>query len=366
MLENFLFGWVLYDIICIISFIVIIKNTRFSKNQINSGVLISCLIFFLLGTFGNAITADYPSYEEIIKLVRSTKDPFTHIEPFWISFIRVFGNSYLEYRTVLFFSSFVLFGMITCNLKDINQLLFISLFIIISIYNQIGLRAILFLMIYTLSLVYWSKKKFIASLILLTLSYFLHKVGPLGILTFFFSLFPLKKKRIRLTIIILTTFAIIINAILSSDLSFISEYMIAEDIGGVYYLVNEQSISETGNIIWLIIDIVTHSTVLLLSIIILILLWKYYSNFSSLQRVQYNLLFWTTAISFSIILTGLPDRTVAYRCAAIGEISLCYCWAILPIENNKLYRKYKPILLCMLLLLFLFRNIYIRGILNRI
>lgn len=367
MLESFCFGWVTYDILALLSIYIISSAKTVKANQKVYFFCLACISYIILGVLGNAITPDFPSYDEAIKTIHSTTDPRIHFETFWIYFIKIFGKTYLEYRIALFIISFTLFFIILNKLRGTNKVLFVSFFTVISLYDQIGLRSILFLMTYSISFIFLSEKRYSESIVFLVMSFFLHKVGQFAVVIFLLCLLKIYSKyTILLILTSLCAIAMLINTLIHSELGVIINLMQDQQISGSAYLNHEDSVSEHGNIIWKILEIFTQGVKYILSVVVLLGLWKNRFSFNRLQKYMYNLLFWSTAVSIAILLTGIPDRAIAYRCASVGQIALCYCWSSYSLIDFDNYKKRRPVLILLLLIFLLTQNIFIRGLLNRV
>lgn len=367
MIGNFIFGWILFFFLGISSIVLIEGNYDTKGTNRSIFIVLSCIIFFILGLFGNSITPDYPSYENAIKIVKSTQNPSIHLEPFWINFIKITGCNYFKYRLVLYLLIFLSFAIILFKLKNVNIVIFVSLYILILLISHIGLRATLFLMLFTLSLISLSQKRYILSIIILFISIPIHKVAYIAIPILICCIIPLKNNKIiTLLGISILGIGVILHVLVFSNLSELIDYMWKNNISGSSYIGNEDSISDRGNIIWSIIYIVSITGVYFLKLLILFVLYKSRIHFNGVNSIMYKIVLWSTLFSFSILLIGLPDNTIAYRCSTIGDIPLCYLWSNFPKINISKYQKYKIYLLTTVIILFITQNIYIRGLMNRI
>lgn len=368
MLSNFIFGWFLFLSLGIVFILCINGDIHFKKSQSKLSINLFCLLFIILGVFGNAITPDYPIYESSVRLIRATRYPQTHLEEFWVYFIRNFGETYFQYRIALFTCVFGILCIILHRVrKRINTDIFLSIFGLTLLYNSIGLRASLFLMMFTLGIVFLSSKKYIIAFIILFFSCFVHKVAYFAIPILILSIIPLNNGRI---IIIYATslivFGLIIRGVIFSNISLIMDIMLDNGVPGGSYLEYDKSISEVGNKLWLLIDYVMTGCIFLLKLAILKLIFLSKKEFNPLDKLMFHILFWSTFIAISILSIGLPDRTIAYRCGTIGDLPMCYLWGLLPNINYCKYKKNRKYLLFIIIVMFLFQNIYIRGIFNRV
>lgn len=165
---------------------------------------------------------------------------------------------------------------------------------------------------------------------------------------------------------ILIALGIIIRGVILSKISLIMDIMLENGVPGGIYLEQEESISEIGSKIWLLIDYGMTGGIILLKLMVLKFIFFSRKEFNLLDKLMFNTLFWSTFISISILLMGLPDRTIAYRCGSIGHIPMCYMWGLLSNINYNKYLENRKYLLFIVVVLFLLQNVYIRGIYNRI
>ena len=348
---SYFFGFISYNITALVSFIAVNYGIKIKNNQHRIFAMICCLIYFVIATIGNVMTNDYFPYKEIISVIHSTRNPFLHIEPFWISVIKYFDLSHCQYVFFLESISFALFYIMLRQLKPKNIILFVSLWTFFLFVHVIGGRAILFYMTFLLGLTLFVNKKYVIGLILLVLSFFFHKTAYIGIPLFILSLFSLSKNGLRLIFLSSLTISLVLRATVMNNVGLIYEFISGAGIQGSIYITYEENINATGMAIWSILPLMLYMIWIGFSIYTLYRLLPYLNVMTSLQVKFYYLAFWGMTVSIAVRLLNLPDPTISVRVLTIIMTPIIYLYTILREYMPPLKYEHKLLLLMLLILL---------------
>lgn len=358
---NFYLGWILYNTIFGILMLMLSKHVM--KSQKNYFIGFFMCAFSVLAIFGNAITPDHLAYRGMVAEIASTKDPFVHVEEFYIWLIHHIGNKFFLYQICVYIPVFVsIYWIFTHGCHLDNVILFLFTFTVIGVYSIIKGRSDLFTVIYLVGIVLLTKKRVIFGCILLFLSFFLHKVSfiALPLIPLFFLPWKWNKKRMLVACFLFIFIVSIGRYLIETNLSEIFQTL--NFVQGVDYLVKEESINDGGSLWWQIIARYQVCVRFLLSFWVLYHLREFCSMpIGSLGRTMYYLLFWITVLSLFIYGINLPDKTIAGRTFNIGIIPLCYFISLLP-HRMSINRIQKVCFFLLCLLYQLFNNAYIVGV----
>ena len=361
--EGFYFGWILYNLLCLVLMMTLMSSKQIVPNQKNI-FLGGCIGgFLILAIWGNAISPDSLNYRQLVSDISSTKDPFTHIETFYIQLIHFIGDNFYLYQLCVYIPIFTLmYAFLTKGVHLQNPILFLSLFAVLVLYDSIVGRSYLFAVVYLIAVTLLAKKKTLLGGICLLLSCFLHKVAFLVVPLTFLYFIPWKLNRRNLIILsfLLLLGIIISRQILTNYLSDVQQTF--NSVQGIDYLNKTEGANAGGSIWWQFIYSYRKSIKFLLAFWVLYHLRKIaYTPKLSVNRVMYFLLFWITILSFFFSCLGLPDQTISGRILNIGLIPLCYLFSLTPnfVHIKKTYK------ICFFLICFIymiFNNAYIVGV----
>lgn len=326
LISNFYFGWFLYNIICVSLLMVMFKriNDRDYTMLLNVYTVL-CIIFAL---FGNSISPDFTSYRDIVKEVAATKEPFTHIESVYISIIHEIGNNLWLFQCCIFIPQFLLIWLIfTKYVKLRNSLLFIAFFSIVCLFSTIVGRYYLFISFFLLGCILVAKNKKIIGILLIIISFFLHKAAILAIPIAMLSFFKLHLTYRRAIVFFTLYFVVIIvcRHLLQNSLDEL--YLGLGNLEGKDYIMKKEGINAGGSLWWQFIYLFQNFVKYTLSISCLYYLRQEYIKYDRVDMLMYNLILWTVLISGFFYLIGLPDNTIAGRILGIGLIPSCYLFS---------------------------------------
>lgn len=358
---NFYFGWILYNGICIVLMLMLSK--RIAKSQRNNFLGIFICAFSALAIWGNAITPDNLVYREMVEEIASTKDPFVHVEEFYIELIHHIGNHFYLYQCCIYLPIFLgIYWLFTrgCRLVDVN--LFLFSFAVMGVYSIIKGRSDLFTVFYLVGIVLLAKKRIILGCICLFFSFFLHKVSfiALPLVPLFFFPWRWSKKRVFAAGLLFICIVSVGRSLIDNNLSDIFQTL--DFVQGIGYLAKEEGINDGGSMWWQIIARYQTGSRFLLSF------WALYHlrEFcllprGSVNRILYMLLLYITVVSLFFYGLDLPDKTIAGRTFNIGIIPLCYLISILP-QYMRITRMQKVSFFFICVLYLVFNNAYIMGV----
>lgn len=358
---NFYFGWILYNGICLVLMLMLSK--QIVKSQRDCFLRIFICAFSLLAIFGNAITPDHLAYREMVSEIASTKDPFVHIEDFYIWLIHHIGDNFFLYQCCVYLPVFLgLYWIFTRGCRLENVILFLFTFAVMGVYSIIKGRSDLFTVIYLVGIVLLVKKRIILGCACLFFSFFLHKVSfiVLPLTPLFFFPWKWNRKRLIIASFLFICIVSIGRYLIENNLSDIFQTL--DFVQGVGYLAKEESINEDGSLWWQIIARYQVGGRFLLSFWVLYHLRGFCSmTIGSFGRTMYYLLFWITMLSLFFYGLNLPDKTIAGRTFNIGIIPLCYLISVLP-HHMSINRMQKICFFFICFFYLLFNNAYIIGV----
>lgn len=356
----FYYSWFLYDLIYLIHLILAYKSIN--NEQKNIFICISLLSFCLLAIFGNSITPDYVNYKELVEEISSTKDPFVHVEAFYIWLIHLIGNHFYIYNFCIFAPLFFCIYLIAKFAKLENPTLFLTVFVVTNLYSSIAGRFFLFLAVYTLSFTLLARKHFISAIFLLSILFLLHKMAYIALPLCLLYFFPLKLNWKSLLIggCLFLFLVIMGRKILENGLNDVIELL--DGVSGVNYLTKEEGANAGGSLWWQIIYHYQRCVGFLFTFIALYQLRHFlaYPVFS-ISRMMYAIVFWSSLTALVLYCIDLPDTTIADRTFSIGSIPLCYLFSQLP-NYICIKRKHKIYFFLLSLFYLIFNNAYIVGV----
>lgn len=363
MAENFYFGWLIYNVICITLLLNIGRKTK--KTQFQLITIIYVGLGFILAVFGNSISPDFIEYKKIITEVAATKEPFTHIEDSYIYLIHKIGNSFLLYRVIIYALQFVfLYFIIDLSINRSRYILsFLTLFSIICLYDCIGGRAYLCYTCVLLGIIVFRCVSKILGIILLVCGIYLHKMGfILSPLLLAVSYIPVhfNRKRLYIYLIIISLITIILRYIIQTRFGELLEQVGSINSDGAQYLSQEEGANAGGSIWWTLISI--YKKYFILSVF----LYSAYKinglkTVDSVTLMNFRICICTFTIANVYSCLGLPDGTIGGRFAAAGYIPLCFLWSRLSAYHN-ISSKVKNIIIVGAFLYLMMTNAYIVGV----
>lgn len=362
---HFYFGWILYDLLCAILMLLVSKRVVFTQKNLFIGCFI--IAFIILAVFGNAISPDYGNYVEILDEIASTKDPFVHVEKFYIWLIRQIGKDFYLYQACVYVPSFIaIYLMFTKGCRLSNPILFLLLFAILVLYSFIVGRLYLFIAVYLLAFTLLAHKKYLLGVILLACSFLFHKLSyialPLALL--YFLPLRLNKKQFFLLGILFVGLLVGVQYLLENY--FLELFQSLGAIPGNDYLLRTEGANAGGSLWWQIIYAYQISIRFLFAFIVL----YYLKDFASLSvftfnRMMYVIVFWASLGSLFFYCVDLPDQTIAGRTFSVGLIPLCYLFSQLPnFISVKRWHKVTFFFICLFYMMF--NNAYIVGLSFRV
>lgn len=358
---NFYFGWILYNLFCAILILIVSKRIVETQRNIFVGCFILC--FLILAIFGNAISPDYLNYVEMVEEIASTKNPFVHVEEFYIWLIHKIGNNFYLYQACVYVPLFILIYLVFtrgCHLD--NPILFLLLFAIFVLYSSIVGRTYLFIAVYLSALVLLVDKKLVLGISLLGCSCIFHKLAYIALpLTLLFFI-PLQLNRRTLcALFFLFVFSlIVIDYVLKNYL--LEFFLGLGDIQGKDYLLRTEGANAGGSFWWQVIYAYQIGVKFLFAFIVLYHLRQMMTlTVFSIDRMMYVIVFWSSLASLLLYNLGLPDTTIAGRTFSIGLIPLCYLFSQLP-NYIHIKRWHKLSFFIIVIFYMMFNNAYIVGV----
>ncbi len=350
------FGWGVYDLLCLISFISIGFHLKYRKNQIITLFLLGALF---IAIFGNAITMDYRSYWKIIQQVIYGSHKFIHLEAVYIEIINRIGLNYALWQAIIYIPSYIILFFIIKKLKiERIELFFFMFVVLIMYYDCIGSRQFLFVSIYYLGIIYLAEKKWLIGIAILCISVFFHKMAYMAIPLIPLFFIPLKNKFGK--IVILTIVATIIARIMLAP--FIDMLSLLMGNNGNEYL--NESAGNSGSIWWTIIGKYTHFVRFILLWYCLYITKKSAISPNNIQRTIYSLVFFTSCGSLFFEYLGI-DGTISYRLMSLGAIGFCYLFTLIPQYRH--ITKFQQVLFGLSMVgYWILTNAYIKGVSNSI
>lgn len=369
MIENYYFGKFLINVIFF--FCLFLNYFKLGERQKTLLSIIICSSYIFLGIFGNAITPDYKSYLEIISEISATKDPgfLTHFEPFWVYFIHQIGNNYFLFRLIIFSVEGIILFLIVSFSKINNTEFFYFIFTSICLYwGFISGRSAVYVYFFILGLVLILKHKSFLGLLLIIISFFLHKSAlyfiPLLLLSAFISPVNFLKNKTRTFLFIFLIIAIILT------LNFLINQLIGglfdiDDFQGINYIKAENSPLAGRSVIWKIIYTTQTLIFIGLSIYVISLFYKNTLQLSRIHKVNLNLLFWICIYLIIFYSLQLPDKSIGLRLLTVGYIPLSLLLTVLK-DKNVLYKNFnlKIIVYTCAFVYFFLTNLYMIGVAN--
>lgn len=322
-------GWLLYNLIWAI--LMSLAARRVKKDQTHLFIGCFFFLFIILAICGSPISPDYQQYVDIIKDVASTRDPFTHIESFYIWLIHIIGNNFLLYQVCVYIPLFtILYLLTTIGWEIENPIIYLLLFSIICLYSAIVGRVFLFIVVYLAGITLIVRKKYTLGIILLISSFLFHKLSYIGLLISPLFFFPFNYNKRFLIIVAISLIVMILASRSILDYYFNELYAGLGELPGKDYLLKTEWVNEGGSLWWRIIYLYQVTFKYVISISALYYLKPYLKKLSPTARTMYILLFWVSIISLYLYCIGLPDTTIAGRTQYISIIPLCYVVSIIP------------------------------------
>lgn len=324
MFLSYFFGLISYNIIAILSIIIINYRWKVKPRQRNELIVLFTLICFLIFSLGNVITNDYYPYKEIIEIIKSTKNPNVHVEQFWINTIQYLRPSHEGYIVSLGLVSFTIFYFLIRNLKPQNLTLFLALWFIFEFVGTITSRAILFYMTFYLGLTLFGNHRRLIGIIIIVLSFFIHKTGYIASMLFILSILSISKKFQIIILSIIILLALILKTTIMSNINDIYESIALYGIPGSSYLLHDENLNVIGNIIWSILPEISD---LIMSGFILYILYKsslFLSYFPKILKQFYYFCFWGISFYIGLRIINLPDPTICGRTLAVISLPALY------------------------------------------
>lgn len=354
---NLYVGWFFYNLICILLFCFILF--RLKTKQPKQLIYLTILVCLLIAVFGNAITMDYRAYWKIIQQIVYGSRKHIHLEEIYKWYISQIGANYILWQMAIYVPAYLVFYYIIkyLNIKRIKLFLFLFV-ILILYYDCIGSRQFLFIIFYYSSLLFIANRKFLLGMVVLCASFYLHKMALMALPLAFLFLIPLKNKLI-LFVLIVIILTIGCRIILVSYIEEIAQ--IAKISGSDGYLSTEGEADSTGSIWWEIIGTYTLYTRLVLLTICLYKTREIVKSGTTINKLIYAIVFWTTLLSLFFKYVGLANGTISYRLLSIGAIGFCYLFTLVP-EYSRIRNWQKIVFVIMMLIYFVLTNAYITGV----
>lgn len=354
MSENFYFGIVTYNILTITLLYWGYYQKNIKRDQRYVFNVLCCIIIFSIGSIGNIIFPDYYEYKDIVDIVSATKDPFVHIEIFWINLIKIIGNNHTLFIFILQAFSCLLLFIITLISSPFSLPIFFGSLMGIGYYSLFGGRGVLFYMSFYLSFILFSKGKNILGILILLLCCQLHKAIYIAIPILLLSFIFTSKNNIKQITYLIFICCFCLRLVLNS---FIKENeLLISQLPGHNYMQQEENLNVVGNVIWRLLPNISTIIKYILSILVLIQTYKIVGYLSKVQKQSYFLLYWSIICSLGFYLIGLPDPTIANRCFGFAYLPLCYIISFLPNYFRNI-RYERTIYLVSIFLLLLINNI---------
>lgn len=358
---NFYFGWIFYDMLCAILMLIAFRQVKDTQRNL----FVRCFIFafLLLAIFGNSISPDYLNYVEMVDEIASTKDPFVHVEPFYIALIHLIGNNFYLYQTCIYVPAFIgIYYMFTKVRKLEYPILFLLLFVTLVLYSFIVGRSYVFVAIYLLALSLLTDKKYLWAILMLISSFFFHKLSYIGLPLVLLYFLPLRLNWKTISVLGILFFISLIGIRYLLDNYFLDLFTSLEDAQGKNYLLKTEGANEGGSFWWQIIYTYQKVIKYFFAFIALFFLKRFASlSFFSFDRMMYVIVFWTSVVSLFLYCVDLPDETIASRTFSIGIIPLCYLLSVLPLYIS-IKQVHKVIFFFICLFYMMFNNAYIVGV----
>lgn len=350
------FGWCLYDILCLISFLTIGFHLKYKKRQI---IIFYLFVAMLVAVFGNAITMDYRAYWKIIQQIIYGSQRYIHLEHIYIEIINKIGLNYILWQAIIYVPAYIIFYIIVKKLKIRRIELFLFMFVVLIMYYEcIGSRQFLFVTLYYLGIISLSEKKWVVGIIILSVSAFFHKMAYMALPLTLLYFIPIKNK---LTIIVLLTiFTTIIARILL--VPFLDMLSILMGGNGTEYL--NESTGNIGSVWWTVIGKYTHYVRLILLWYCLYVTKGLLNSTNNIQRTIYSLVFWTSCCSLFFEHIGIAG-TISSRLMTLGSIGFCYLFTFVPqFKNINITQKF--LFAFLMIGYWIMTNAYIKGVGNSV
>lgn len=358
---NFYFGWILYNLIFFT--LIMTRYKHFQKNQSKLILGLYLSLFFILCLFGNAISPDYISYREIVNEVAGTQYPFVHIEKFYIWLIHQIGRDFFLYQFCIYVPIWgLVYLLFTKWIRLERPVLFLFLFVILSLYGVLSGRQYLFIIVYLFGVVLLVNKKYMIGYVCLFVSFFLHKIAYIAIpLTpLFFIPWKLNRKQLLILSILLAVGVVKGREMIADNLMY--EILASYQVAGSSYVIKMEGTNAGGSLWWKFIATYQTGVKFLLIFFVLYRLRRIaFLPVFSINRVMYFLLFWVSIVSLFFYGLNLPDSTIAQRTLGIGLIPLCYLYSLLP-KYVVIKRWYRMCFVWILFFYMMFNNAYIVGV----
>lgn len=354
---KFYFGWILYNIIAFVFFILLLSGHGIKREQNTMFLSFNIILFIILSVFGNCITPDYESYREIVETIATTKDPFVHVEKFYIWWISYIGNNFFLYLLLLYLVSYSFIYYSFRLLHISNIILFLFVYVVFILYYSMSGRQFLFNAVFFTGMILLAKRHWLSSLIIIFTSVFLHKIAYIAIPLLLICFLSLNRRLITIILCLFPIVAIIGNYFVDYYLNDI--FLEINWLAGSNYLVKDSTVG--GSLWWSVISFYHTSVNYLCSFYVLYYMRNIRSSVRKVDRIMYSMLFWCVYISLLFYAFNLPDKTIASRVSSLSLLPLCYLFSQLP-GFIYLKKEYKIIFFFVCLFYMLFNDVYIVGI----
>lgn len=302
---------------------------------------------------------DYRAYWKIIQQVVYGSRKHIHLEEIYQWYISQIGANYVLWQLAIYVPAYLIFYYVIRWLNIARIKLFLLLFVVLILYYDcIGSRQFLFIMLYYSSLFLLANRKFVWGIGILCVSFYFHKMALMALPLAFLYLIPLKN---RLTLFVVFTVVVTIccRIVLSSYIEDIA--LLLKISGGDGYLSTDSEADFEGSIWWKIIGIYTQYMRIAFLVFCLYKTREIVKNGTTLNKLTYAMVYWTTLLSFFFNNIGLANGTISYRLLSIGAISFCYLFTLIP-EYSRIGNRQKVVFIIMMLIFFVLTNAYITGV----
>lgn len=256
-MEGYLISWILYNL-WIVFLLLYAKSHSYRFLSSRKVGFFTFFILFLIIVFGE-FSGDYRHYEEIIENFSMNDEVASNFEPFYIWLTKVTGYNITVFRSIIGFV--IIIAVYYCfrifkelNIPAIFLYTLIPFYFVSNVIRQGMANSICLLGIFLL----FSNKNRLLAIILIIVSFFLHKSSFLVLPALIFLFIPLKRKNVFILITLLFPLIYVENILLI----YLADLLLGNGVISFYMNINS---ADTSTFLMRIMNFVLFSIIFILS-----------------------------------------------------------------------------------------------------
>lgn len=305
-----------------------------------------CYLFISIGTYAY-YTDDYNPYIDIVENVYINPFKLTHIEPLWFFFMELFKGDADTFR-LCSFSIMTLLLLLIAFVAKINLSYFLLYYTLLCASSHIcWIRQPISMCFFLLGMLLLCKKRIMFGLLLIIISYFLHKSAVLLVALLPFIFFPFNKRSILISLLMLPLAFLFFGIFLN--------YEIIPGLNVQYYFEQESEYSERNVLFSIFSSFVTLLQFYLIGYTLVLLYKNEENEFKLLKRFLFGVFY----LSFFFFIYPFDNDVLYKRLLAFGIFSSVVFLS--KYIKKSLFKRKNIYFLIPLILLILIREMIVLG-----